>query len=315
MNRIAVILCLCASAVLTACGAGPQETREFPSVAVPGVYTHESDILEYKLAHYWDAFLDTEQCYQCDSVTVNGVSEVSLSKAAVTYSQLLLSTGLENAQEALLGLLRGLEAFQTAYPGANVFEKVTELMASLEYDANSPLRDEDIYGPFAGAMSVSPFCPASRRASYADESVRCVLNRRGTQAADFEFYDVKGHSHTLYGTKAEWTVLNFINPGCNACEEVVSAFGTPAYTELIKEGRMCVLGIYIDEEMDKWFEESSHLPQSWLCGYDPCRAIRDEGIYDVRAIPSVYLLDRDKKVIMKDAPLDRVLGYIQTYVL
>ena len=29
-------------------------------------------------------------------------------------------------------------------------------------------------------------------------------------------------------------------------------------------------------------------------------------IYNVRAIPSLYLLDREKRVILKDAPQDKV---------
>ena len=31
-------------------------------------------------------------------------------------------------------------------------------------------------------------------------------------------------------------------------------------------------------------------------------------LYNVRAIPSLYLLDRDKTVLLKDAPEDRVFA-------
>ena len=45
-------------------------------------------------------------------------------------------------------------------------------------------------------------------------------------------------------------------------------------------------------------------------GFDPDFVIRTEDLYDVRAIPSLYLLDADKTVIMKDAPENRVFRYL-----
>ena len=315
MNRIVGISLLAAAVFMAvACGSEPG-TRDFPTVSVPSVYSGPEDIVGYQAAHFWDAFLDTGECFLCDSVTVNGVSDESLSKAALTYAQILLSTDLSSAQNGIMEMFRKLETFQTAFPESNVFGKMTELVSSIEYDANSPLRDEDIYGPFAEAVSSSRFCPAGRAASYADEAECCALNRRGTKAADFEFTDMQGIQRDLYGVEAEWTVLNFINPGCNACNDVAEAFSSPVFEGLSGNGKVRILGIYIDEELDKWFEESGKLPAFWTCGYDADQTIRGERLYDVRAIPSVYLLDKEKKVILKDAPVDRVLAYIQNFVL
>ena len=38
--------------------------------------------------------------------------------------------------------------------------------------------------------------------------------------------------------------------------------------------------------------------------------IRSDVTYNVRAIPSLYVLDYEKKVIMKDAPVENVLPYL-----
>ena len=315
MNRISLFASIVALTCVAACGSGQSQKREFPFVVTPSVYVQEQDIIEYQVNHFWDNFLKSEQCFPCDSVTVNGVSDVSLSKAALIYSQYLLSCDLALARKSLLELLEEVESFQLAYPESNMFSKVTELMSGIEYDPNSPYRDEDIYGPFAEALAASQFCPADRVASYRNESRLCALNSRGTKASDFEYIDMGGRPRSLYGTKAEWMVLNFINPGCHACEEVVSAFESPEFKTLISNGSLCILGMYIDEEIDKWFEQRQSLPENWICGYDPCSIIRNDIVYNVRAIPSVYLLDKDKNVILKDAPLDRVLRYIQNFVL
>jgi hypothetical protein len=51
-------------------------------------------------------------------------------------------------------------------------------------------------------------------------------------------------------------------------------------------------------------------PEEWYNGFDPDCVIRNTGLYNVRAIPSLYLLDAEKKVILKDAPEDKVFSAI-----
>ena len=55
-------------------------------------------------------------------------------------------------------------------------------------------------------------------------------------------------------------------------------------------------------------------PEEWYNGFDPDLAIRTEDLYNVRAIPSLYLLDADKRVILKDAPEDKVFSVISSAI-
>ena len=70
--------------------------------------------------------------------------------------------------------------------------------------------------------------------------------------------------------------------------------------------------MYIDEDIAAWKAYSGQYPKNWSSGYDPEFSIRESVSYNVRAIPSLYLLDSEKKVLMKDAPQERVLGFINT---
>ena len=42
-------------------------------------------------------------------------------------------------------------------------------------------------------------------------------------------------------------------------------------------------------------------------GYDASHIIREDILYCIRAIPSLYLLDADKRILLKDPPVERVL--------
>ena len=79
---------------------------------------------------------------------------------------------------------------------------------------------------------------------------------------------------------------------------------------MISDGSLAVVNIYIDEDIRAWREYMPIYPDEWYNGFDPDFVIRTDILYNVRAIPSLYLLDKDKTVLMKDAVTDRVLNYL-----
>ena len=86
--------------------------------------------------------------------------------------------------------------------------------------------------------------------------------------------------------------------------------GEPAIAELISSGKIAVLNIYIDEDLDAWRSYMPVYPEEWNNGFDPDFVIRNETLYHVRAIPSLYLLGADKTVLLKDSPENKVFDYL-----
>ena len=80
---------------------------------------------------------------------------------------------------------------------------------------------------------------------------------------------------------------------------------------LIREGRLAVVNVYIDEDLSAWYEYMPIYPEDWYNGFDPNGVIRADTLYNVRAIPSLYLLDKDKIVLAKDAPQENVFAFLE----
>ena len=303
---------LAALVLLTvACGSRPgggkaPQRRGFPAVTAPSAMTDQEQVLDFYLYHYWDKFLDTTAFYPCDSLLVNGVHRMEVTQHAVMYANVVRREGFEKGSAGLVNLLHKLEVFQAADTSSNVFSYVTREICEIFYDANSPYRMEDLYATFAAPLAESPFTPDNMRVAYRYDVKMCSLNRMGTPAADFRYVDRFGRSHRLYDVRTDYTLVIFLNPGCAACEEIVEALAEPVVVNLIKDGTMTLLGIYIDEDIPAWLDKCDRLPELWQDGYDPDLVIRSDRIYNVRAIPSLYLLDRDKTVLLKDAPIQQV---------
>lgn len=270
-----------------------------------------SERLAYVLDHYWNGFLnpsvleDTVDVLLCDSLHIGGIEREELEQAVSNYVAMVSQLPLEDACARMTALAAKVDVVSSS----NAYSGLREALENYLYDSNSPLRDEDIYGAFAGRLAQSSILDSLTITKYADQAQRTALNRRGTRAADFTFTDREGRIHRLSAIKADWTILFFSNPGCHACKDIIEALGaSEEVSSRLADGSLAVLNIYIDEDLGEWYEYMPIYPDEWYNGYDHNHIIRDDNLYDVRAIPSLYLLDKDKKVIFKDATLEKLMN-------
>lgn len=305
-----------AAAMLSSCASAPERvTRAFALPAVPSVYNDPEDVIVYMCSHFWDNLLSVPAdgtLYLCDSTHVAGVDSKALLTHAVEYvGWLERNPSRESACRALQGLVPKMEKCMAADTASNVFPELAKMLEECLYNANSPIRDEDLYQPLAQALAESPMTPDNLRASYRYQSRMCLLNQEGTAAADFVFTDADGRRRSLYDCcKTPYTVLLFVNPGCHACGDVVQAFGDERARRAVDAGDLTVISVYIDPEIDEWRSRVPEMPPFWINGYDQDGTIRQDLIYNVRAIPSVYLLDAAHTVLRKDTPPEEVLSVI-----
>lgn len=300
---------LLASVCLLALSCGPRKvaapeshTRAFPAAEIPMMITEPSERMAWLGEHFWDRYTATDSLYYSDSVTVNGVTLEDLEKQVGIFVTLLEQGAPEDGARAMEQLYTRMVAFQSTFTRANLLPELTGLVSRYFYDPNSPMRSEELYLPFAQALADCPLITALDRERYAREARLCALNRPGTRAADFTFVDTAGRRHTLYGIKADMTLLVFGNPDCHACKELQEALeGSEELSGAIASGELKVVDIYIDQDLEAWREHIPEYPASWINGYDPGFVIRTDLLYNVRALPSLYLLSADKTVLLKDA--------------
>lgn len=285
--------------------------RSFPMVDVPSMLQSEDEISEYAVLHFWDEFILSSEGYTCDSTYVSGVGLSTIEQSFSNYIYLLDRVPLNTAVKGMTRLGNLMEECEASDTSSNVFETFKILGEKYLYDPNSPMRNEDYFQPFAALLSVSAHLMDVEKERFLKLSRLTSLNKAGTKAADFRFSDVNGHIHTLYGIQAEHTLLFFSNPGCNSCMDIINTLKEmPRVSQMLNEGDLAVVNIYIDEDIQEWRKYMPVYPEEWYNGFDPDLVIRNNSLYSVRAIPSLYLLDSEKKVIMKDAVPEKLIAYI-----
>ncbi len=283
----------------------------FPEVSVPGMMTEQQDIAEYLAIHFWDGLTDPSRDFPCDSVLVSGVSRPVVEQRFVDWTAVLDMMSRQDADKAVAKLYDKAVACEGKDTSSNVFETFNELTYKYFYDPNSPIRNEDNYHAYVRRLVGYEGLDPALRGKYEHEVRMTGLNRAGTVAADFRFADKNGRMRTLHSVEAPLTLLFFSNPGCEACMNIINVLkGEPRIAEMIGAGRLAVLNIYIDEDIQAWREYMPIYPEEWYNGFDPDFVLRGDTVYNVRAIPSLYLLDAEKRVILKDAPENRIFEEI-----
>ena len=312
MKKTVLIICLFMLAV-SSCRetAGQGDSfRAFPRVQVPSVYREPDEIADYALEHWWDAYF--EGYGVTDSAAILGVRRGEVEQALSDYLGILERRPVPAAQGYVGSLFSQIEKCQEKHPQDSLlYLRFTELVADYLYDPNSPLRSEDLFLPFVRGLAASTWTREDMRPGYEYQARMCALNQYGQLAPDFSFMDADGAVGHLYGLKGDNVLMFFSNPGCEACREIVEELdASPWLHGMIDSGCLTVLDIYIDGELQKWRESVSGYPDDWIVAYDNRSVIRNEQIYDVRAIPSLYVLDGQKRIMLKDAPVGKVLAYL-----
>lgn len=131
-----------------------------------------------------------------------------------------------------------------------------------------------------------------------------MKNRPGTKAADFAFVSRDGKSYTLHSRPETLkTILIFYNPDCHDCHEAMERIDRATLSD-----RFRILAIDAEEDREMWEKTKDSLPAGWTVGFstDP---IQEEDIYILPDTPTIYILDRDNTVILKETDVDGVLGY------
>lgn len=120
-------------------------------------------------------------------------------------------------------------------------------------------------------------------------------------AEDFSYTLPSGESERLYDIKADFTLVFFSDPDCPMCRQIREKIIASSILEkLLKQRSLKIIAVYPDEDLAMWYNHLSDYPESWINSYDKDMVLTKNLVYDLRAIPSLYLLDNQKRVLLKD---------------
>lgn len=273
----------------------------FPYPEIPAMLMHSDEREAYLRVHYWDNFnfADTTLINN-RNVTEQGVANylAILEKEAVKE---------EEWKESLECFCSGLEQ------QAHARKVLLQIMENYLYNPNSPFYNEELYALFLERMLNSKYVDAARKSSFQFCLQLIRRNIPGRKATNFVYYLPDGSKCTLYQTKIKNNrlLLIFYDPECPSCQEIMQEIiNDKLLKQAVDKGLLTVLAIYTEGNLEVWKRTLGEFPEAWIIGSDR-EEIKQQALYDLKAMPSLYLLDATKVVLLKDASYSRICMELQ----
>ncbi|MDR3118631.1 MAG: DUF5106 domain-containing protein [Mediterranea sp.] len=275
-----------------------EETQaNFTLPEIPAMYTTPEQQAGFLVKHYWDNFdfADTT-CKHRPEITER------------IYAGFLDVAGHASMESACEGMKRMMTS---AGKDKKVFDHFVSLADKFLYDPNSLFRNEELYIAILEEMIAADVLDEVEKSRPRYRLQLAQKNRLGTKALNFAYTTPSGKQGTLYSLPAEYTLVYINNPGCRACGEITEGLKQSGIVQhLLSEKRLTILCIYPDEDLGEWKAHQGDFPPSWINSYDKGAVIRTKDLYDLKAIPSLYLLDKNKTVLLKDTTLPQLEQYL-----
>ncbi|MDR3308999.1 MAG: DUF5106 domain-containing protein [Tannerella sp.] len=251
----------------------------------PAVITNPTERANFIVTHFWDKF-DFRDTTYCNTPVMD--------QAFVDYLAAFPYTAPDKREQGVKLLLDKAEMDVVMY---NYCFRMAEKYL---YEPNSPMRNDEFFIPFLDHVVNSKRLDDVHKIRPRHLLELAYRNRIGTKALDFTYIIASGAKKRLYSLASPYLLLMFYNPECPECHRTIEMLkSSPVVTDAIASGKLKVLLVYPDENLDAWKKHLSEIPSTWINGYDTI-TIKENELYDLKAIPTLYLLDKNKTVIFKD---------------
>lgn len=276
------------------------QKQVFPFPEIPATLTEPEARKAWLLTHYWEQFdfADTTLVNNRDITEQGFVNFIALLADGATSEDLMR---------------KSLENWCTGFVGqAHARKVLTQTADDYLYNPNSPFYNEALYGMYLETLLRALPAGDAMRSSYDFKLKLLKRNNVGDRATDFTYYLPDGTRRTLAATpvKGDRLLLVFYDPECESCHAVLGQMAADrGLAEAVKAGKLSVLAVYTEGYDETWRKTLPDMPAGWMVGADH-EAVKTGALYDLKAMPSLYLLDGKKTVLLKDAAFEKIVSVL-----
>ena len=197
---------------------------------------------------------------------------------------------------------------------AQAFAFFQEKMPHYLNDPRSPMYDHELFGAYLKAIQ------QSKQVSLEEKLKQQVLleqvhkNQPGSIAASFFFELENGKTSSLQQVHGQCIILLFFDPTCAHCQESILALKKQQdFANLLADRKSTFLMINPWGNYPAWKTFIKDLPENWVIGYDRPEAILKNGLYYLQASPSIYLLNKNREVLLKNTSIPVIIDYLASH--
>lgn len=202
------------------------------------------------------------------------------------------------------------KALDQAKKNPLAFQFFVERLDYRLYNPTSALRNDFYYKDVLNYLIAADEVSEKDKVKYSARLALVEKNLPGLQANNFSFQERTGKKIDLHSLKGNYKLVLFYDPLCNVGNAILPNLKLiDKLIQRTKRSKVTLLAVCAIGEENDWVNYQSELPENWINGYDRENIIR-KGLYDLKAFPTIYLIDENNKVLLKDADMEQLVSYI-----
>lgn len=272
--------------------------QKFVLPAIPSTLKTVDQRAEYLSLHYWDTFNMKDTTYVGRSYILEPIFADYLSVISVLpTSKAFCSVNKFMSKAELNGCL---------------YTHFINLSEKYLYDSGAPMLNENLYLLFLKVALSSNVMSREVKEHVAYQYKLVSKNSKGNRAQNIRYTLVNGSQNSLYDIKSKYVLLFINNPDCTDCRVMTQRLiSSKIFSDRVACGDLRILSFYPDEDLSIWQKHQDEMPKSWINAYDKQMVVRNNNLYDLKKYPTLYLLDQNKRVLLKDTCFDEVELFLQ----
>lgn len=147
---------------------------------------------------------------------------------------------------------------------------------------------------------------------YIKRATDIAPNIIGQPAKNLLMRNMNNDTVILNDVQAPYTLLVFYAADCGHCRHELPLIDS-LYHNGMKEYGVKIVAMEVKNLVKKWkeFVSKNNLNEGWIHTYDPTVTTNYKSFYDAYVNPTIYLLDRDKRIVGKKINHSNILEVIQ----
>lgn len=147
-----------------------------------------------------------------------------------------------------------------------------------------------------------------------------MSNLVGEQAANLELLDTANKVAPLYNIKAAYTIVAFWDPNCGHCKEEIPRLDS-FYKASWRAKNVKVYAVMTEYDTDAWKTFiNKHQLAEWTNVHHTLQMVKEDTeaqrpsfkqLYDITQTPTLYLLDKDKRILAKKLTLEQMNDFLK----
>lgn len=268
-------------------------TRPYPQFKRPNYPTKlktEDERDAWMAEHYWDKF--------------NFSNAANIQNPELKYPIISTYIVLQQSVSDSIAALNIANTLKKSKVNTEIYHFFTDTFLDLLGNPVSSYRNDEYLIPVFEELLSQDNLSDATRGNYELRLTMAKKNRIGRIASNFSFISSNEEEDSLHNIDANNLLIVFYSPECHACAQLFpTIINSQVITDHLANNSLKILAITPESEEMAWRKYQPNVPAGWINAYDPTFAIWHKRLYDIQGFPMLYLLDKNKTVILKDTDL------------